>query len=163
MKKLTLILLLVAISGATLQAQTKKMYVYIQTHHSVVFENGTFNWKAKVPYKNFVRFVSEIIDVPKDDDGSNIRLQFYEYLMKNYLSDFKKMKLHEDYPRASVWEYKSDNKSMVRDYEYLFEKQEKVSWNYETILVKGFKYDAAKKSPSPLYAKAEKLLVKGIE
>lgn len=116
-----------------------------------------------MPYKNFVRFVSEIIDVPTEDGGSYLRVQFYEYLMKNYLTDFKKMKLHEDYPRASVREHKSDNASMVRDYEYLFEKQEKVSWHYETILVKGFKYDPLKKTPGPLYEKAEELLVKGVE
>jgi hypothetical protein len=161
MKKSSLLLMLMLMLSTCLLAQTKKMYVYVETESSAVFEPGTFKWKAIVPYKSFVRFVSEIIDVAEPADY--LRVQFYEHLVKNYGSDFKKMKLHKDYPRASVWDYNGNNANDVRQYKLFFEKDEKASWQYETILVKGFKYDAAKKTPGPLFTKAEKLLVKGIE
>lgn len=163
MKKIIFILIVLSISSLSLMAQTKKMYVYVSTDSYTVFESGTINWKAKVPYKNFVRFVSEIVDVPQGDYAQNMRTQFYEYLVKNYLNDFKKMKLHNEVARASLNDYDSNNPNLVRSYESLFEKLEKSSWQYEIILVKGFKYDPKKTTSGPLFEKAKNILIKGVE
>ena len=163
MKKITLTFFFLLMSASFLLAQTKKKYIYINTDSYSVFESGTFNWKANVPYKNFVRFVSELVDVAEGDYAQTMPMQFYEYLVKNYLPDFKKMKLHNTSALASVWDYDSENPNLVRNYEHLFEKEEHSSWQYETILVKGFKYDPKKTTSGPLYEKAKSIMIKGVE
>ena len=159
MKKLLFVTLICLVTSYTTQAQTKKIYCYIETESNYVFKYNTFEWKAEVPYKHFVRLVSEVIEVPNE---YYIREQFYEYVVKNYLPDFKKMKLHKDFVRISIYDYDNTNQPEEGySYKQLFKEQPRSSWQYEAILIKGFKYNPTNKGPWPLLSKAKKILVEG--
>lgn len=160
MKKLILFGIIYVLSCKQTFAQTKKMYLWIETENNTVFQYNTNTWKPEIPYKHFVRLISEVIEVPNDYYN---REQFYEYVMKNYLSELKKMKLHKDVARMSIGLYDDNNPRAAHDYKYLFEPMEHSSWQFETILIKGFKYDSNKKGPWPLLEKAKKLVVEGKE
>ena len=161
MKKIILPLLLLVVTANQLSAQqSKKLYVWVETESDHVFEYGTQNWKPQVPYKHFVRLISEVLEVP---DENYLREQFYEYIMKNYASDLKKLRLHKSYSRMSMGYYDNGYGRAEKDYRALFEPVEKASWQFETILIEGFKYDPTKKIGGALYQKAEKLVVMGIE
>ncbi|HTE01010.1 MAG TPA: hypothetical protein VK668_17080 [Mucilaginibacter sp.] len=158
MKKHLFILIACFFSFSTLYAQTKKFYVWVETEASTVFLPGTQDWKPQVPYKHFVRLISEVMEVP---DDYYVREQFYEYLVKNYLTDLNKMKLHKDYVRMGVGDYSDSNPLAERDYKLMFQPVERASWQFETILIKGFKYNPAKKTPGPLFDRARKIVMEG--
>ncbi|MEI9955278.1 MAG: hypothetical protein WDM90_02995 [Ferruginibacter sp.] len=106
MKKIIFLSIIYVLSCQQIFAQTKKMYVWIETEHNTVFQSGTNNWKPEIPYKHFVRLISEVMEVP---DDYYVREQFYEYIMKNYPSELKKMKLHKDFARMSTGLYDDNN------------------------------------------------------
>lgn len=160
MKKLIPVLFFL-FTANQLFAQSKKIYIWLETEPSTVFENNTDNWKSNVPYKHFVRLISEVMEI-EDPGDDQLRQQFYEYLMKNYAGDLKKMKLHKDFARMSWGYYDENNGRAENDYRALFEPMEHSSWQYESIPVKNFKFDPKKKA-GPLYKKAEQLVVMGIE
>ena len=161
MKKIILFLIIYVCSCQYIFAQTKKVYVWVETENNTVFQYNTNNWKPEIPYKHFVRLISEVIEVPND---YYIREQFYEYIMKNYLPELKKMKLHKDFIRMSSSAMYADfGQQQQREYKLLFEPMEHSSWQFETILIKGFKYDPTKKGPWPLLEKAKKIVVEGKE
>jgi hypothetical protein len=159
MKKLLFATLFCLISSFTAQAQTKKIYCYIETENGAVFKNGTFDWKTEVPYKQHVRLISEVIEVP---DEYFIREQFYEYVVKNYYKDLVKMKLHKSAAGVMISNYDNPYQPEVGySYNFLFKKEEKSSWQYEAILIKGFKYNPKNKGPFPLLQKAKQIVVDG--
>ena len=59
--------------------------------------------------------------------------------------------------------YDSNNPRAAIDYKTLFEPKENASWQFEAILIKGFKYNPNNKGPWPLFDKAKKLVVEGKE
>ena len=160
MKKIIVLSILYVVLCQQLFAQTKKIYVWLETESNTVFQSGTNNWKPEVPYKHFVRLISEVMEVP---DDYYVREQFYEYIMKNYLSELKKMKLHKDFVRMSWAFYDNNYQRAEHDYKLLFEPVENASWQFETTLIKGFKYNPNNKGPWPLFDKAKKLVVEGKE
>jgi len=160
MKKIIILSIIIVLSCQQTFAQTKKMYVWIETESSTVFQYNTNNWKPEIPYKHFVRLISEVMEVP---DDYYVREQFYAYIMKNYLPELKKMKLHKDVARMSIGLYDDNYGRAAIDYKSLFEPVATASWQFETILIKGFKYDPNNKGPWPLFDKAKKLVVEGKE
>lgn len=160
MKKIVILTILSIVLCLQTFAQTKKIFVWVETESSTVFKNNTFDWKPEIPYKHFVRLYSEIIEVPND---YYVREQFYEYLVKNNLSELKKMKLHKDFIRMGIADYDAANPNTVNNYKGLYESQPGASWQYEAILIKGFKYNPNNKGPYPLLDKAKKLIVEGKE
>ena len=160
MKKIVILTILSVVLCLQTFAQTKKIYVWVETESSTVFQDNTNNWKPEIPYKHFVRLYSEIIEVSND---YYVREQFYEYLVKNYLSELKKMKLHKDFVRMGISDYDAANPNLVNNYKWLYEFQPTASWQYEAILIKGFKYNPNNKGPYPLLDKAKKLIVEGKE
>jgi len=74
------------------------------------------------------------------------------------------MKLHKDFVRISIYDYDNTNQPEEGySYKQLFKEQPRSSWQYEAILIKGFKYNPQNKGPWPLLAKAKKILVEGKE
>ncbi len=67
--------------------QTAQFYGFrsLQTSLSVAQDGG--KWKPEVPYKNCVRIVSELFEVPSGADygplQTDIKLQFFEYMMNS--------------------------------------------------------------------------------
>lgn len=167
MRKIFVLGFFTLLSIAQANGQTKKMYLYLETEWATVMsQDGMGKWRPEVPYKQFVRLATEIFEVPANEPDDYYRYQFYEYVMKNYYSDFKKFKLHKDWMRLGVGEYDAKNPAYVANYEGMFKDRNGIkdpSWQFETILIKGFKYDPNFKKPGPNWAKAEKLMIKGIE
>jgi hypothetical protein len=141
--------------------------MYIETERQTVLNDDGTTWKPSVPHKQFIRLVTELFDL-KDYDPNNYSYgyQFYEYLMKNYPQELKKMKLHKDYLRYGIMEYDETNPNLVSNYKYLFIDNDQIkdpTRQFKTTLIKGFKYDPAIQTPGPLYQKAKELILKGIE
>src|ERR1700741_1675521 len=117
MKRLLLAGIVCLVSIIQTKAQTKKMYLYLETEwNTVMSEDGTRKWRPEIPYKQFVRLASEIFEVPANEPNDYYSYQFYEYIMKNYYDQFKKMKLHKDYMRIGVGDYDESNPNLVANY-----------------------------------------------
>jgi len=100
MKRLLTICLIIA-AVFTVNAQgTKKYFAVFETQHATArtYENNADNWKPEVPYKKFVRIVIGPYDAPIDmsENGYSTSLanQLAEFIYKDHLKEFEKLKLH---------------------------------------------------------------------
>lgn len=167
MKYLFILVFVTFLNSFYCSAQIKKMYLYLETDwNTVMSQDGMRKWRPEVPYKQFVRLATEIFEVPANEPNIYYRYQFYEHVMKYYYNDFKKLKLHNGFMLLGIGEYDPGNPNKVSNYELMFKPDSKIkepSWQHETILIKGFKYDPNFQKPGPNWQKAERLMIKGIE
>lgn len=95
MKKLLTLCLLLTIAFTSQAQEIKKYYIifYTQDYAAKHYVNSVQEWKPEVPYKKYVRFITTPFDAPENmANGAAISNQLAEFVFKNYLPLFEKLK-----------------------------------------------------------------------
>ncbi|MFA5298794.1 MAG: hypothetical protein WC389_11370 [Lutibacter sp.] len=145
MKKLLTICFLIAISLTSKAQENKQFYIVFATQDYAAkqYLNGKQDWKPEVPYKHYVRFITTPFEAPKDlsyDNGysSAVGNQVAEFVYKNHLALFEKLKLQNTSFNFSIREYKE------RDYAFDTEDCKDCNYQHEKTIIKGFKFNPKK-------------------
>ena len=132
-KAITLFLLFAAFLA---QAQTAQKFTVYETQTAVTHDRSN-QWKTRVPYKNYVRIVIAPYDVPANYDATRdgaIEEQVSEFIYKNHLDKFAKLKKHMEAYNYLELGYKES------DYNYYIKPCTNCNWQYEIIIITGFKF-----------------------
>lgn len=163
MKKLLTIYLLMAMLHTVSAQETKKYYVVFETQHSTArsYANNEDNWKTEVPYKKSVRIIIGPYDAPIEmsENGYSTSLanQLAEFIYKNHLNKFEKLKLHL---RAFNF---SDRPYNERDYNTSTSDCSSCNYQHEKIVINGFKFKPVKEYTANDYNKKMYSFITGKE
>ncbi|WP_417429618.1 hypothetical protein [Halpernia sp.] len=152
MKKLFSICLLITTLFAVNAQETKKYFIVFETQSSTArnYINNQDNWKSDVPYKKFVRIIISPFDAPSIMDNgytSALGNQLAEFIYKNHLKEFEKLKLHLRAFNYTTIPYTE------RDYKINTEDCTSCNYQHEKIIINGFKFKPVKEFTSSEYSK----------
>lgn len=141
MKKLIAICLLMATTFVVGAQDSKKIFLVFETEsaHTQKYENGKDVWKSAIPNKNYVRIVIAPFVVPSNINsntfGTQIMQQIANFIVKNHLDKFEKMKLHRrNYSFADVNYTDETYKRYVEDCT-------DCRFQYDKMIIDGFQFN----------------------
>jgi hypothetical protein len=163
LSKFILLAVILSFSCIANAQETKKYYVVFETQYATARStiNNTNDWKPEVPYKKFVRIVIAPFDGPANmsENGYSSALsnQLAEFVQKNHLDKFKKLKLHLRAFNFSTPMYKE------RDYNISTSPCDDCNYQHEITIIDGFKFKAAKEFTSNAHTKKMYTFITGKE
>ncbi len=158
MKKLLTILVFL-LAGITLQArQTKKVFIVVQSEDSYVAktENGKQIWRDDIIYKKYLKIITTPFDMPVKVSSSmerGLSNQFSEFIYKNRLKEFEKLKRHLRGFAFTVLDYNTNN------YDVETKDCKGCNYQYEKTILDGFVFKPVEASTqSPYYMKMHEFI-----
>jgi hypothetical protein len=151
MKKLITILVFL-LAGISLQAQqTKKVFIVVQSDDYYVskIENGKYIWRDDISYKKYIKIITTPFDMPINNSSptmiQGLGNQFAEFVYKNHLKEFAKLKKHL---RGFTYLLVTYN---AREYDFQTKDCVGCNYQYEKTIIDGFVFNPIEASSRNSY------------